>query len=257
MTDDIWLCRAPAERGAGAEAEGETWGCISRCDPSPTAAPSVWVVLQEPQRQDHPGNAGRVCPRRRREGILASLRLTQEPGGSQGTQMAAESQRWMLWGKTHRSCSQWSKVLNPSLESPEQPKPIFLTVKWLAGGGPKNPQPFKTESGKIGPWKSHHCHHFTLTESLEKSPLHYSRNSRGSECESGKSLFPPETINVLWNTEWTSEAETTQASPLWAENREGKVGFRQQAPPCLQHTLWWVWQQALSGHHFTLSSEAA
>ena len=123
--------------------------------------------------------------------------------------------------------------------------------------GPKNPQPFKTESGEIGPWKSHHCHHFTLTESLEKSPLHYSRNSRGSECESGKSLFPPKTINVLWNTEWTSEAETTQASPLWAENREGKVGFRQQAPPFLQHTLWWVWQQALSGHHFTLSSEAA
>ena len=218
--------RAPAERGAGAEAEGEIWGCISHCDPSPTTAPSVWVVLQDPQRQDHPGNAGRVCPRTRREGILASHRLTQEPGGNQGTPMAAESQRGKLWGKTHRPFRQPSKVLNPSLESSEQPKPTHLTVKWLAGGVPRIPSLLKQSWVKSDPESLTICHHFTLTESLERSPPpSLSQELQGlGMWEWEDSLSPPETISVLGNPEWTSEAETTQANPLSREQgRKGRV----------------------------------
>lgn len=74
--------------------------------PSLTGAPRAWVVLQGPQRQNYSGNANRVSPRRRREGIPcfseADTRVWREPRNT----MATESQKGMSWVKTHRSFRQ-------------------------------------------------------------------------------------------------------------------------------------------------------
>lgn len=111
--------------------------------PSPTRAPSTWIVLQSPSRQNHCGNAGRVSPEQ--EGkeshyfLEADIRVWRKSGKTNGYRISGMN---ILREDTQVFQSViW--VLNPSLESPEQTSPAFLSEIWLAHGIPIIPSHLK------------------------------------------------------------------------------------------------------------------
>lgn len=133
--------RAPAERELLLELRWKPRGGLQSyplptphtLGPSPAGALSVWALPQCLRRQNHSANVGRPGPASEPE--TESLFLWTwytMPGVNQWTAKVTESQRWMFLEKVGRSFSQWSEVLNLSFNSPELPKPAFLTVIWLA-----------------------------------------------------------------------------------------------------------------------------